>query len=180
MGATWSSCRSAISARRALGSLKPAPASSSRPTCKVAPVARSHVHPKDIGGAILSLDYMDPWTRWEWGGPVWRENVRSDTSTAIVGAELQGQDPSAMAGRWGEVLGSCRLQPIAAGWRIGLDGGEIRFVSAADGRGDGLGRFDVAVRDPDAVRAAAQGTGAGWGREGRRGAVSGPECAWSK
>src|SRR6202041_1713314 len=51
-------------------------------------VAMANVHPKDIGGAILSLDYMDPWDRWEWGGPVWRENVRTDTSTGLVGAEL--------------------------------------------------------------------------------------------
>jgi catechol 2,3-dioxygenase-like lactoylglutathione lyase family enzyme len=121
-------------------------------------VAMSHVHPKDIGGAILSLDYMDPWTRWEWGGPVWRENIRRDTSTAIVGAELQGEDPSAMARRWGEVLG-LSPGPMSEGSRIGLEGGEIRFVKAVDGRGDGLGCFDVAVRDPDAVRAAAKDRG---------------------
>jgi len=121
-------------------------------------VAMSHVHPKDVGGAILSLDYMSPWERWQWGGPVWRENVRTDTSVGIVGAELQGESPSAMAGRWGEVLG---LTPVAAngGWRIALDGGELRFVKAADGRGEGLGRFDVAVRDPDSVRAAAKARG---------------------
>ncbi|WP_372786945.1 VOC family protein [Phenylobacterium sp.] len=121
-------------------------------------VAMSHVHPKDIGGAILSLDYMDPWPRWEWGGPVWRENARTDTSVGIVGAELQGDDPGGMARRWAEVLGRPAEQANGA-WRIGLDGGEIRFVQAADGRGDGLGRFDVAVRDPAAVRAAAKARG---------------------
>jgi len=121
-------------------------------------VAMSHVHPKDVGGAILSLDYMSPWERWQWGGPVWRENVRTDTSVGIVGAELQGENPSAMAGRWGEVLG---ITPVATngGWRIALDGGELRFVKTEDGRGEGLGRFDVAVRDPDAVRAAAKARG---------------------
>jgi catechol 2,3-dioxygenase-like lactoylglutathione lyase family enzyme len=121
-------------------------------------VAMSHIHPKDVGGAILSLDYMHPWTRWEWGGPVWREHVRTDVSTGITGAELQGADPAAMARRWGEVLG---LAPdrIGEAWRIELDGGEIRFVEAVDGRGDGLGRFDVAVHDPNAVRAAAKARG---------------------
>ena len=121
-------------------------------------VAMSHVHPKDVGGAILSLDYMSPWERWQWGGPVWRDNVRTDTSVGIVAAELQGDDPAAMAGRWGKVLG---LTPEQAddGWRIALDGGELRFVRATDGRGEGLGRFDVAVRDPAAVRAAAGSLG---------------------
>jgi hypothetical protein len=101
---------------------------------------------------------MSPWERWEWGGPVWRENARTDTSVGIVAAELQGADPAAMARRWAEVLG-LKAEEAASGWRIGLDGGELRFVEAADGRGDGLGRFDVAVHDPDAVRAAARTRG---------------------
>jgi hypothetical protein len=122
-------------------------------------VAMSHVHPRDVGGAILSLDYMHPWDRWEWGGPEWRQNVRTDVSTGIVGAELQAENPAAMARRWGEVLGAPPTQADGA-WRIALaDGGEIRFVPIADGRGEGLGRFDVAVRDPAAVRAAAKARG---------------------
>lgn len=123
-------------------------------------VAMSHVHPKDIGGAILSLDYMDPWGRWEWGGPGWRDHVRTDVSTGLVGAELQGDDPATMARRWGEVMGRAPGQ-TADGWRIALDdGSEIRFVPARDGRGEGLGAFDVAVRDPAAVRAVAESRGA--------------------
>jgi catechol 2,3-dioxygenase-like lactoylglutathione lyase family enzyme len=119
----------------------------------------SHIHPKDIGGAIVSVDQMDPWERWEWGGPVWRDNLRTDTSAAITGVEIQSDDPAATARRWSEVLG----QPVRkadGGWRMDLDeGGEVRFVTAADGRGEGLGRFDVAVRDPGAVRAAAKARG---------------------
>ncbi|MFL5296862.1 MAG: VOC family protein [Phenylobacterium sp.] len=122
-------------------------------------VHMSHIHPKDIGGAIVSVDQMEPWERWEWGGPVWRDHLRTDTSTAIVGAEIQGDDPEALANRWSQVLG----QPVVredGGWRMTLDeGGEIRFVTAADGRGEGLGRFDVAVKDPEAVRAAAKARG---------------------
>jgi catechol 2,3-dioxygenase-like lactoylglutathione lyase family enzyme len=122
-------------------------------------VHMTHIHPKDIGGAIVSVDQMEPWERWEWGGPVWRDNVRIDTSVGITGAELQGDDPAAMARRWGEILGRTP-EPAEGGWRIGLeDGGEVRFVTAADGRGEGLGRFDVAVRDPAAVRAAAKARG---------------------
>jgi catechol 2,3-dioxygenase-like lactoylglutathione lyase family enzyme len=122
-------------------------------------VAMSHLHPRDVGGAILSLDFMHPWERWEWGGPVWREHVRTDTSTGLVGAELQGDDPYAMARRWGEVLGR-EVEPAGEFWRISLDeGGELRFIKASDGRGEGLGRFDVAVRDPAAVHAVAKDRG---------------------
>jgi hypothetical protein len=122
-------------------------------------VAMSHIHPRDIGGAIVSVDFMDPWTRWEWGGPVWRDNVRTDTSTGLAGAELQGDDPEAMARRWSQILGQPAVK-AGNGWRIDLDeGGELRFVHAVDGRGEGLGGFDVAVRDPDSVRAVAKSRG---------------------
>jgi hypothetical protein len=122
-------------------------------------VAYSHLHPRDVGGAILSLDVMVPKERWEWGGPNWRENVRTETSLGIVGAELQAEDPDAMSARWAQVLDLSREQ-TANGWRIRLDGGEIRFVPARDGRGDGLGAFEVKVRDPNAVRSRAKARGA--------------------
>jgi len=116
--------------------------------------AFTHLHPKDVGGAILSVDHMDPKDRWEWGGPDWSRHVRTDVSTAVVGAELQADDPAAMAARWAAVLDRPAV-PAGKGWKIALDEGEIRFVRASDSRGDGLGAFDVAVRDPAAVRTAA-------------------------
>jgi hypothetical protein len=121
-------------------------------------VEASHIHPRDVGGAILSLDWMDGWDHWEWGGPLWRVGVRTDVSTAIVGAELQGADPDAMSARWARVLGVPR-EAAAEGWRIALEDSELRFVTAMDGRGDGLRAFDVAVRDVAAVQAAAQARG---------------------
>lgn len=118
----------------------------------------THLHPRDTGGAIVSIDAMDPPERWDWGGPDWRANVRTGSALAITGAELQGDDPEAMSARWAEVLGLSR-ERAGEGWRIPLDGGELRFVRPADGRGEGLGAFDVAVRDPAAVRAIAKGRG---------------------
>ena len=120
--------------------------------------AFTHIHPKDVGGAILSVDYMDPKERWEWGGPDWSRRVRTEVSTAVVGVELQAEDPAVMAARWAAVLGRPAI-PAGAGWTISLDEGEIRFVRARDDRGDGLGAFDVAVRDPAAVQAAAAARG---------------------
>jgi hypothetical protein len=118
----------------------------------------THIHPKDIGGAILSLDFMNPKERWEWGGPDWQSHVCTDIALKIAGAELQAKDPRNMAARWAEVLGR---NAVAEGsvWRIDLEDGEIRFASDIDGRGEGLGAFDVVVHDRDAVcaRAAARG-----------------------
>ncbi len=121
-------------------------------------VAFTHLHPRDLGGAIVSIDAMVPKERWEWGGPNWRDNVRTEVACEIVGAELQGDDPQGMAGRWAGVLG---LDAVAmdTGWRIATEGGELRFVSATDGRGEGLGAFDVAVRDSADVLARAKARG---------------------
>lgn len=121
-------------------------------------VAMTHLHPRDVGAAILSIDAMEPWERWEWGGPDWRAQVRTETSLGIVGAELQADDPAAMAARWAQVLGA--EAKFAGGvWRVGLEGSELRFTPVADGRVEGLGAFDVAVRDPVAVRAVAAARG---------------------
>jgi hypothetical protein len=120
--------------------------------------AFTHIHPKDVGGAILSIDHMVPAERWEWGGPEWTRHIRTDVSVAIVGAELQAEDPAGMAARWAAVLDRPAV-PNGAGWKIALEGGDIRFVGVRDGRGDGLGAFDVAVRDPVATQAAAAARG---------------------
>jgi catechol 2,3-dioxygenase-like lactoylglutathione lyase family enzyme len=120
--------------------------------------AFTHIHPKDIGGAILSLDRMVPKERWEWGGPHWLSHVCTDTSLKLAGAELQAKDPARMAARWAQVLGRTAVMDAGV-WRILLDDGEIRFSPERDGRGEGLATFDVAVRDPDAVRAVAAARG---------------------
>jgi hypothetical protein len=122
-------------------------------------VHMSHLHPKDIGGCIVSVDQMTPPERWEWGGPHWREHVRTEVSATIAGCELQGDDPDAMSAAWAAVLDRPR-QAMAGGYRIAMDdGGEVRFMASKDARGEGLYAFDVAVRDPAAVRAAAAARG---------------------
>jgi hypothetical protein len=121
-------------------------------------VAFTHLHPKDVGGAILSLDYMNPQGRWDWGGPDWAAHVETETALAIIGAELQAHDPAAMAARWAEVLGAS-AERAGDAWRIALDDSELRFLPIVDGRGEGLGAFDVAVRDIAAAAAVAASRG---------------------
>lgn len=121
--------------------------------------AFTHIHPRDIGGAILSIDWMDPPERWQWGGPEWRKHVAQGRSLAIVGAELQAEAPDKMAARWAEVLGR-RAERASDTWTIALTDSEIRFVSLRDERGEGLRAFDVAASDAPAIRAAAVKRGA--------------------
>jgi hypothetical protein len=114
-----------------------------------------HLHPRDIGGAILSLDEPVPSSAWRWAGPEWRDKVKTDVVEEITAVELQCEDPGAMARRWAQVLGR-EAREVATGMQINLDRGAIRFVDATDGRGVGVGGFDVAVRDTDRLRAAAR------------------------
>ncbi len=48
-----------------------------------------HLHPKDIGGAILSFDQMTPPESWHWGGPDWQKKQGSGLLKRISGAVLQ-------------------------------------------------------------------------------------------
>lgn len=111
-----------------------------------APAAHGrHLHPRDIGGAILSLDAMEPPQGWRWAGPRWRVHVRDDVTTGIATVEVQAQDPTAMAARWAEALG----QSVGSENTIALDfGTAIRFAPVADERGEGVSGIDVTVVDP--------------------------------
>ena len=120
--------------------------------------AFTHIHPRDVGGAMPSIDWMDPPERWQWGGPEWAEHMPSDHKLAIVGAELQAEAPNKMARRWAEVLG-LRAERLNDVWTIALDGGEIRFVALQDTRGEGLRAFDVAASDTKRIHAAAERRG---------------------
>ena len=119
-----------------------------------------HLHPRDVGGAILSLDWMEPKEAWEWAGPDWSERSRTDRTTGITGVDLQAADPEAMAKRWGEVLvhevGASTGEDGEQHPTIDLsEGGRIRFLPARDDRGDGVCGLSLAVKDADAVRAEA-------------------------
>jgi hypothetical protein len=113
-----------------------------------------HLHPRDIGGAIVSLDQPRPPESWRWGGPDWQRHVRRDTVTALAGATLEANDPEAMATRWEEVLGL----PRRASGELALTGGWLRFVPAGD-RGEGLRGIAIETRERARVLRAARERG---------------------
>jgi hypothetical protein len=109
-------------------------------------ISGTHLHPRDVGGAILSLDEARPPESWHWAGPRWADEIDTSVAGEIVAVELQARDPVALAKRWGEVLGR---SPRGRGHTrtIPLDRGAVRFVPTRDGRSDGMSGFDVAVED---------------------------------
>lgn len=98
-----------------------------------------HLHPRDIGAAIVALDRCDPPEGWRWGGPAWEGRAPAGVAPGgITGATLRSPDPDALAARWGEVLGA----PVGPQRTIALDGGELRFVSGSE---DGIDAFHAEV-----------------------------------
>ncbi|MEN8161542.1 MAG: efflux RND transporter permease subunit, partial [Myxococcota bacterium] len=111
--------------------------------------ATFHLHPRDLGGAIVSLDWMDPPESWEWAGPGWQERVRDEVATGLAGAVLEAADPEKLAARWGEVLGVAPVAADAGGFGLPLaQGTRLRFVGRADAE-PALAGVEVAVRDRD-------------------------------
>ncbi|MEE2877668.1 MAG: VOC family protein [Pseudomonadota bacterium] len=65
-------------------------------------IAASHIHPADVGAAIVSVDEAHPWESWRWAGPDWQSNA---IEGELTGAILQSPDPNALASRWAAALG---------------------------------------------------------------------------
>ena len=110
-----------------------------------------HLHPRDTGGLMISLDRPDPPDSWAGAGPDWRDFVRQDVVDGLVAIELESLDPERLGDRWAQVLGRER----DGEGRLVLDAGSIGFRSSEAGR-EGLAA--VRLRAVDRARAGADVT----------------------
>ena len=118
------------------------------------------LHPRDTGGAILETSCNAgngaPNGPWHPAGPNWQDAVRTDWVTAITAAELQSENPSELAARWGEILA---IQPSTDGkgrTLLPLENAVLRFVPAMDERGEGLSGLDISVANKLTLTATAK------------------------
>lgn len=88
-----------------------------------------HLHPRDVGGAIVSIDQPETPGEWPWAGP-WRAHVETAVTTAIAGIDVAANDPAAMQARWRQ------LEVDHA----------VRFVPAGP-RGEGIDAIDLVATD---------------------------------
>lgn len=123
------------------------------------------LHPADTGGSLISLNetegrdglvgpYLPAGADW------WKKARRSGCTLELVAAEIQGPDPEALARRWSTLLERPVTHRQAGVPEIVLDLGVIRFVHDRDGRGEGLGGFDLIVADRASIVVRAQARGA--------------------
>jgi hypothetical protein len=98
-------------------------------------ISAVHLHPADVGAAIVSLDQPVPPESWRWAGP-WKPHGDAHTT----GITLAARDPDALRERWATVLGG-----------LELDGGH---VEVKPGDEDGIAAFHVGGLPAGEIRAA--------------------------
>ncbi len=107
-------------------------------------IAASHLHPGDIGGAIVSLDEARPPESWRWAGPGWEARR---VPGALTGAVLTSPEPGRLAARWANVIGA-----DAHGSLVKLPGAGIDI---RPGPQDRLTHLRIALPDPGPAAARA-------------------------
>jgi hypothetical protein len=93
-----------------------------------------HLHPRDVGGALVSIDQPVPNGSWRWGGPDWQARsadlLRHAGVSAVDSVTVSADDPAVVTARWRQ---------------LGIDH-QVRFAPAA-GRGEGLDAIDLVATD---------------------------------
>jgi hypothetical protein len=117
-------------------------------------ISGTHFHPRDLGGALLSVDTPRPADAWRWAGPDWPAHVRRGVVDGLVAVDIACADAAATAERWATVLG----RPAARRgdtYDIALDAGRLRFLPAETAGQDGVVAIELRTHDRAAARAAA-------------------------
>jgi hypothetical protein len=101
-----------------------------------------HLHPKDCGGVLLSIDWAPH--GWIGAGPDWRGQVRTGITRGFHAVGMACQDVEAVAARWEALTASaCHDGTLL------LDNAEIRFVEAGPGQDTGVCAVEILAGDSE-------------------------------
>ncbi|CAN5584205.1 hypothetical protein BH23ACT3_BH23ACT3_21180 [soil metagenome] len=89
-----------------------------------------HLHPRDVGGAIVSIDQPAVPGAWRWAGPDWAAHHDRSVVGAIAGVTVAAQRRDELAARWAA---------------LDLDT-SVRFEPAGP-RGEGVDGLDLVATD---------------------------------
>ena len=102
-------------------------------TADLPDIAATHLHPRDVPGAIVSLDWAAPEESWRWAGPSWTGRAPEHAPGGVTGLTIEVADPSAAARRWAAVLGIPASGGNAAVTVLPESGQRLQFVPARAG-----------------------------------------------
>ena len=114
-------------------------------TADLPDMAGTHLHPADVPGAIVSLDWADPPQSWRWAGPSWTGRAPERAAGGVTGLTIEVTDPPEAARRWAAVLGV----PAGSDGRTDVVelpacGQRLEFVPAPAGLGAGITAVTIA------------------------------------
>ena len=105
------------------------------------------LHPKDTGATFFEIDEQlgegadDIDGPWGPAGPDWQRAKNTDRVDGILAAELQCDDPEAVAKKWSDIAEI----PLDEELNLELDNASLRFIPCSDGRPEGLGGLDLSA-----------------------------------
>jgi hypothetical protein len=114
-------------------------------TADLPDMAATHLHPRDVPGAIVSLDWAAPPQSWRWAGPSWTGRAPEHAPGGVTGLTIEVNEPSTAARRWADVLGISAVR-IGRTAEVELpDAGQrLQFVPARAGHGEGITAVTIA------------------------------------
>ena len=116
-----------------------------------------HLHPKQVGGAILSLDKMIPENEWLWAGTKWQECINNSLVDCLSGVILQSSNPDKLCSQWELALGKQRDSGDML--NISLDQSNISFIKDSNSKEDGIYAFVIKTLDRSAILEKAKSKG---------------------
>jgi hypothetical protein len=125
-----------------------------------APYHGVQLHPRDCRAAFIEFNHTDgsddilgPYPP---AGPDWQKSISKDVTQTLVGVEMQGPDPQALAEHWGRII----ELPVSKGTdgepALKLPNCSFAFVK---GPGEIMSALTFQVRDVASVRDAAKAKG---------------------
>ena len=116
-------------------------------TADLPDIAGTHLHPGDVPGAIVSLDWADPAQSWRWAGPSWTGRAPEHARRRRDRIDDRGQRPACRGATLGGGARGFR-RATAAGARPSYElpgsGQRLRFVPARAGQGEGITAVTIA------------------------------------
>lgn len=118
------------------------------------------LHPRDSGGAMLSFGVQKTHGAEDWH-PANQHHTGQQPSGRAKGfaaAEVQSDDPTRLAERWGQIY-DLPVKQVGKAFEIALADATLRIVQATDGRPEGLAGLDIATSDKEGALADARARG---------------------
>ncbi len=115
-----------------------------------------HLHPKQVGGAILSIDSMKPASYWLWAGREWEKDINKSLVSHFSGVNICSPNPDSLLSNWEKALGKKRS---IGGNSIELEGSNINFFVNSQSQSDYISAFQIHTVNRSVIekRAASRG-----------------------